>query len=244
MLKKAAFILSFLGFLLTGSPNLIASSDSYLLPPNPKDQIYGVKNRLFNKKSRFAVTMGYGFNANDELLTSHMAKLDLGYHISEELEVFSILGFGFLHSETFNYQKAISMIGEDASLSPLISKIKVFSSLGLRYNFLYGKVKGLFGEIWHFDAFIGAGPALILSEAYGNYRSPAKKEKRTNIGGLLHGGSRFFINKNFIWGANFDFYLYKETYKADKGFLGSRSKKTVSELRKVLEPTLFAGWIF
>ena len=222
----------------------LKANDDSLLPVDPEDQIYGVKSRLIEKKERISTSLSYGFTANDEFLVSHNTKIDLGYYVMEDLEIFLSGIYCISNQRTFNYDKAISLVSQDKSLSPLVAELKYALSIGARYSLIYGKVKGLFGKLWYLDSYLAIAPTILETESFGNYRSPSNKNGGQKFGGLGQIGLRFLTTQHLNWGLNVSLLVYNESYEADNGFYGSANAKTVKEMRKLLHPELFVGWIF
>ncbi len=124
-----------------------------------------VKNRLFNTRGRFELGLNLGFSVLNQLTEHYTGNFNLSFNFVETFAVELLAGGSYTRHTSLanqvadNFNKSNVMESDDLSnLWEMVAN----ATLGLRWQFLYGKIGGLLQDVLlgnpiHFQFYVSLG---------------------------------------------------------------------------------------
>jgi len=124
-----------------------------------------VKNRLFNTRGRFELGLNLGFSVLNQLTEHYTGNLNISFNFVETFAIELLAGGSYTRHTSLanqvadNFNKSNVMSSDDLSnLWEMVAN----GTLGLRWQFLYGKIGGLLQDVLlgnpiHFQFYVAVG---------------------------------------------------------------------------------------
>lgn len=154
-----------------------------------EDRIPPVSGRMFAKQGRFEIAPGVAASFADPFFAKYLGSLSLGYHVLESLAL-TLRGSGGVaipSGLTAHCPAGVCDVPLESRLPTAPGRISVLASLAASWSPFYGKLNLLAEWVLHFDLYLSAGGALVIS-TIGSTSANAP-------GAVVAVGQRVFLNR-------------------------------------------------
>lgn len=152
-----------------------------------------VQNRLYPKKRRFELGLGFGNLTGDPFLSILRYGVSLGYHFSEFISL-----HGMYWGMTVKPSSALTALESDTGQTANTNEPRTYMGGEARASVLYGKLSLLGSAILYFDSFFSLGAGIMKTETGSNL---------TLTGGI---GQQIHITRTFSLNLDYKLAYYNE----------------------------------
>lgn len=180
------------------------------------EQVYVLQNKEFVKKSRFAIDLGLIQSDNSPYYDSTGFFFTGTYHFSDRYSI-DLTHKRYANSESQDLKNLLSL--SDLQTKPLLNVIDAVTFINFNWIPFYGKLN-IFNNIYYFDLGFGVGGGMFNVQS--NYKTFSEKnkpftlDKETATGANTKIFFKFFTDKNFTFGFNYNLSMVQTIKSADE----------------------------
>lgn len=157
------------------------------------EEVDVVQNRLYSKKGRMQIGLGYGFQSSDPFLDVNSYNFNLGFHFNEYISVHALYW-----KENSQPSRALEFLERDTSATANTNIPSWYTGGELGFSLIYGKLSLFGARILYFDMMALAGTGITKTESGSNL--------------TLHAGfnQQIYLSQHFAFLFQYRLMHYKE----------------------------------